>query len=336
MNNYHLYEEIGHGKHSTIYKGRRKFTIHYVAVKSIDKTKRSRVLNEYSIGKEVLDSGSEPSLCGVYEWHETRNHLWVVGEYCAGGDLLRVLKQDACISLESQVVDFFAQIAKGLLVMHAKGVVFADMKPGNILFTESGDVKLTGFSVSQRIDDIEVALTSSGLVNHGLPRRGSPFYMAPELFDETGFHSIASDIYAFGCVLCEIVSGRTPFSHCTSFSQLCLEINTKDRVELPRQIQGKLQDLLMQMLAKDPGNRITWSGIITHPWVVTSGVPTREWMGLIRKISPVEERFLQKFFIPKSDHRPRLSRRRNSSADVITLGKEGRSPTGARQVGVRE
>ena len=311
MNNYHLYEEIGHGKLSTVYKGRRRGTIQYVAIKSVDKTKRSRVMNEVSISNDLGESLlPAPQVCQLLNWYETRNHLWTVSEYCAGGDLGKILKEDEKISPEShesQIFQFSNQLLSGLLTLHAAGIVFADMKPGNVLFTESGEIKLSGFAVSQRVSDLELALDE----HRQVPRRGSPFYMAPELFRESGFHSFASDLWGLGVVLHEIATGHTPFSTCDSFQELQRQVTAPSPTPLGKISNDHLRSLLQRLLEKDPSARIGWKELLAHPWWREEG--KAEWTTLVEtKIAPAETRFRQRF-APRAP--PVLSKRRNSSFD---------------------
>ena len=83
MNNYHIYEEVGRGKYSVVYKGRRKKTIEYVAVKSVERSRRRKLMNEVRIFHNL----SHRNILKFYNWYETRNHLWIIFEYCPGGDL---------------------------------------------------------------------------------------------------------------------------------------------------------------------------------------------------------------------------------------------------------
>lgn len=317
MNNYHLYEEIGHGKHSTVYKGRRRGTIEYVAIKSVDKSKRSRVLNEVSITSNL--SGSESAnVCALSNWYETRNHLWIVAEYCAGGDLARVIKQDGTIKPENQLRALATEIVNGLIHLHANGIVFADLKPSNILFTESGQIKLSGFSVSQKLEDLEIALKN----NQQVPRRGSPFYMAPELFLETGFHSFASDLYALGVVLFEMVTGKTPYSTCNTFADLQRSV-VAHSVLTPELNEGseELRHLVGRLLVKDPCDRIGWSELINHPWW-KDALLLPDWKILVEKsISSLDSNFREKFLSS------RVSRRRGLSQDGRTTYNRLSRPT---------
>lgn len=205
MNNYHLYEEIGHGKFSKVYKGRKKFTIRFVAVKSFEKSRREKVLTE----AEILSKLSHPNVLGFVNMYETRNHLWAIFEYCAGGDLLRLLKQDGSLP-EDQVRIFGGDICAGLLHVHSRGIVYADLKPANILFDENETLKLCDFGQAQRVEAIERALAEG----RQPPRKGSPQYMAPELFLDGGIHSFASDLWSLGCVLFEL--------HWRAAIQLCV------------------------------------------------------------------------------------------------------------------
>ncbi|CAE7318020.1 RUK [Symbiodinium natans] len=253
-NNYHLYEEIGHGKFSKVYKGRKKFTIRFVAVKSFEKSRREKVLIEV----DILSKLNHPNVLGLINWYETRNHLWVIFEYCAGGDLLRLLKQDSSLP-EDQVRAFGVDICAGLLHVHSCGFVYGDLKPANILFDENGSLKLCDFGQAQRVDDIERALAEG----RQPPRKGSPQYMAAELFLEGGIHSFASDLWSLGCVLFELLKGAPPFNS-VSFQQL--QHLVLSEVPPPTRASRDFQDLTMQLLRKSPVERITWPSLRLHGW----------------------------------------------------------------------
>lgn len=122
MNNYNLTEEIGRGKYSIVYKGRKKKSIQYFAVKSVEKPHREKVLNEvqyhfeYLIRKvSIMHRLNHPNILKFYDWYETPNHLWLIVEYCTGGDLLNVLKQDGRIP-ECTIQMFSKDILSGLQV----------------------------------------------------------------------------------------------------------------------------------------------------------------------------------------------------------------------------
>lgn len=253
MNNYHLYEEIGHGKFSTVYKGRKRYTIRYVAVKSIEKGRRDKVMTEV----RVLSQLEHPNVVGFVNWYETRNHLWIIFEYCAGGELLRLVKQDGRLP-ENQVRLFCRDIFSGLLHVHTHSIIYTDLKTNNILFNESGVLKLCDFGHAQHLDDVQRMLEEKA----PFPRRGTPHYMAPELFQEGGMHSFASDVWACGCVTYELAAGRPPF-HTTSFQQI-RQLALREPMPLVPGISANLQSLLASLLRKSPLDRISWPDIRAH------------------------------------------------------------------------
>uniref|UniRef100_A0A3Q2VMN8 Protein kinase domain-containing protein n=3 Tax=Haplochromini TaxID=319058 RepID=A0A3Q2VMN8_HAPBU len=80
MENFILYEELGAGHNSVVYKGRRKGNLNYVAIKCTDKTKKSEITNHVRLTQDL----DHPNIANFYEWYETSNHLWLVVELCTG------------------------------------------------------------------------------------------------------------------------------------------------------------------------------------------------------------------------------------------------------------
>ncbi|KUF99711.1 Fatty acid oxidation complex subunit alpha [Phytophthora nicotianae] len=90
MENYNIYDEIGRGTHSFVYKARRKRSIEYVAVKSTAKSRMDKILNEVPF----LHKLESPYVLKFFDWYESSNHIWLILEYCMGGDLLNLITQD--------------------------------------------------------------------------------------------------------------------------------------------------------------------------------------------------------------------------------------------------
>src|ERR1700682_4132211 len=116
MNNSHIYEEIGIGQHSTVYKGRVKQSIQYVAIKSIDKTYKSMILNEVA----VLYNLQHPNIIQFVNWYETSKHIWLILEYCCGITLYKILQYDHILP-EDTVLLFAYDIASALQYIHSRG-----------------------------------------------------------------------------------------------------------------------------------------------------------------------------------------------------------------------
>eukprot|EP01018_Ginkgo_biloba_P014851 Gb_33195 [translate_table: standard] len=254
MNQYHIYEAIGRGKNSTVYKGRKKKTIEYYAIKSVDKSQKSKVLQEV----RTLHSLDHPNVLKFYAWYETSAHLWLVLEYCVGGDLLTLLRQDSRLPEES-IHDFARDLLQALQFLHSKGVIYCDLKPSNILLDENGRLKLCDFGLARRLSDISKSSVSQ------LPqaKRGTPCYMAPELFQEGGVHSFASDLWALGCVLYECYAGRPPFV-ANEFTQLVKSVISDPTPPLRNNPSKEFVDLVNCLLVKDPAERMQWSELREH------------------------------------------------------------------------
>lgn len=297
MDRFHIYESIGKGKHSVVYKGREKKSIQYYAVKSVEKSQRQRVLQEV----HALRAIKHERALKFVAWYETRNHLWLVLEYCVGGTLLNVLKQDGRLP-ESSIRRFAVDLCRGLRALHGAGLLHCDVKPSNALLSEHGEVKLCGFGLSRRVASNVAMLSSShgggdtmnnnsrasvasstttssssygngvsstftssrGSGHLSLAKRGSPAYMAPELFTSIGVHSYASDLWALGCVLYEFVAGYPPFAR-TRLSELVEAVLEEEPEPLPRErCSESLESLIMGLLIKRPHQRMTWQDVVEH------------------------------------------------------------------------
>lgn len=201
MDNYQIYDEIGRGKYSVVYKGRLKNSIEYVAVKSVDKVHKAKVVNEVNI----LYGLDHPNVLKFYDWYETNNHYWLTLEFCTGGDLLNLLLKDNKLP-EDVVHTFGLDLLAGLQYIHANGILYCDLKPSNILLDGAGVLKFSDFGYAQRVED---DVSANGQDKQKV-KRGTPYYMSPEIFQENGVHSYQSDFWSLGCVLYELATGSPP------------------------------------------------------------------------------------------------------------------------------
>ncbi|KAH9586103.1 Protein kinase domain [Trypanosoma melophagium] len=257
MNNYQIYDEIGKGRFSSVYKGRRKKTIEYYAISSVDKSQRQRVLRNV----RFLRSAHHHRIIKFHNWYETNNHLWVITELCTGGDMRQVLTLDACLS-EAAVRMYAGDIAEGLMYIHSKGVVYGDLKPSNILMDSTMTMRFYDFGLSCDFSSIR----GDGSV-------GTPLYMAPELFTKDGVSSIASDLWAFGCLLYEMSTGK-PLFEGKDISELITNIMTEP-FHRQEGLSNTMNDLLEILLVKNPLERATWGDVVSSDlWQGRLQLPT--------------------------------------------------------------
>ncbi|KAE8076881.1 hypothetical protein FH972_015503 [Carpinus fangiana] len=205
-----------------------------------------------------LHSMDHPNVLKFVSWYETSAHLWLVLEYCVGGDLMALLRQDSQLP-EDSIHDLARDLVKALQFLHSKGIIYCDLKPSNILLDENGRTKLCDFGLARKLSDISKTPSSS------LPqaKRGTPFYMAPELFDDGGVHSYASDFWALGCVLYECYAGRPPFVE-KEFTQLVKSILSDPIPPLPGNPSCPFVNLINSLLVKNPAERIQWAELCGH------------------------------------------------------------------------
>ncbi|XP_059124902.1 serine/threonine-protein kinase ULK4 isoform X4 [Peromyscus eremicus] len=277
MENFILYEEIGRGSKTVVYKGRRKGTINFVAILCTEKCKRPEMTNWVRLTHEI----KHKNIVTFHEWYETSNHLWMVVELCTGGSLETVIAQDENLP-EDVVREFGVDLVTGLHHLHRLGILFCDLTPGKILLEGPGTLKFSNFCLARvEGESLEeffavVAAEEGGgdngenTLKKGIKNRvrGSPIYAAPEIMKGTDF-SVASDLWSLGCLLYEMFSGKPPF-----FSETVSELIEKILYEDPLppvpkdssfpKASSDFINLLDGLLQKDPQKRLSWEGVLQH------------------------------------------------------------------------
>eukprot|EP00058_Branchiostoma_floridae_P012973 XP_002598461.1 hypothetical protein BRAFLDRAFT_230861 [Branchiostoma floridae] len=279
MENFVLYDEVGRGTKSVVYKGRRKGTINFLAIHCVDKSKRAEVTNHVRLTHEI----DHANVVRFHEWYETSNHLWLVVELCTGGSLETLLAQDGSLP-EDVIRQFGVEVIRGLHHIHEMGVLFCDLNPRKILLDGPGVLKLSNFSLARvEEEDLEEFFRQTSAEyeqseDHGdasddsAPKKrrtlGSPVYMAPEIL-QGDQHSMQSDLWALGCLLYELFTGNPPF-FADNFTELADQILNKD-FPTPR-VRGIIRPspdfltLLVGLLKKEPQERLDWEGLLSHPF----------------------------------------------------------------------
>ena len=254
MKNYHILELIGEGSFGKVYKARRKYTGHIVAMKFISKKGKSeKELRTLRAEIEIMTTLNHENIIMLLDAFETRTEFVVVMEY-AQGELYEILEDDRCLP-EPVVQKIAKQLAKALHYLHSNRIIHRDMKPQNILIGRNGTVKLCDFGFARAMSCNTMVLTSI---------KGTPLYMAPELVQEQPYNH-TTDLWSLGCILYELFYGVPPFYTNNIYSLIHLII--KDPVKFPDQISPSFRSFLKGLLNKHPASRLDWPHLLEHEFV---------------------------------------------------------------------
>ncbi|MDX2851504.1 serine/threonine-protein kinase [Streptomyces sp. PA03-3a] len=190
-----------------------------------------------------------PHVVAVFDFGAWDGRFFLVMELVEGDSLAQLLEAGHVLGAE-QVAVVAAQAAAGLAAAHQQGIVHRDIKPGNLMLDAAGSLKIGDFGIARFVDDPAAALTMTGQIV------GTSLYLAPEraLGQNAG---PASDVYALGCVLYQLLTGRTPFQGDSPTALLYQHIDSapvppsQRGVDLPAAFEG----YLLGLLAKQPEDR---------------------------------------------------------------------------------
>ena len=201
--NYYLYgRQIGHGAFGQVNLALHIASGRLVAIKIFAKKnlKNTRAKEKIMTEIETLSNFHHPFINQILDHFETETHIFIVMEYVCG-DLLGFIRKRAKLS-ESVSKIIFKQLIEGLKYIHKKHYVHRDIKLDNILIDLTNTIKICDFGVSKHFDD-----KNEIMYDHC----GTPAYIAPEIFEHTGYKGPACDIWSAGVTLYYMLAGEQPF-----------------------------------------------------------------------------------------------------------------------------
>lgn len=202
---------------------------------------------------QLLNQLDHPNIVRYYETYDDVYFIYLVMELCTGGELHEIFLSNPKNMTESFVSLQMSKLLKALHHCHAQNIIHRDIKPHNIMFDSSGEVKLIDFGVSK--------------VSHGHESRsiGSPIYMAPEVWDHD--YGKECDMWSLGITLYQLLTGEFPFTG-KNFPELKAVIHS-GRFMYPKNcnLTDDCKDLIQKMLMVDPKERITIPEALEHPWI---------------------------------------------------------------------
>ncbi|KAI8325399.1 Pkinase-domain-containing protein [Martensiomyces pterosporus] len=247
---YQLGDAIGKGAFGNVYRGLNLRTGEVVAIKQIrtDDFATSEELENARQEIDMLRNLHHPNIVKYIGYEQTEHELDIILEYCEGGSLQSILKKFSKFP-ENLVGVYVAQILQGLSYLHLNAVVHRDVKPGNLLSTKEGIVKLADFGVARFQD-------GQGTVV------GSPYWIAPEVIRLNGATS-ASDIWSLGCTIIQLVSGKAPYQDLPAMAAM-FRIGQDEHPPFPPNISKPLKNFLSRCLVRIPSARWSADELLQH------------------------------------------------------------------------
>ncbi|XP_041850182.1 serine/threonine-protein kinase ULK2 [Melanotaenia boesemani] len=269
---------VGHGAFAVVFKGRhRKKTDWEVAIKSINKKNLSK--SQILLGKEIkiLKELQHENIVALYDVQETPNSVFLVMEYCNGGDLADYLQAKGTLREDTLRV-FLQQIAAAMRVLNSKGIIHRDLKPQNILLSYVGRKKSNISGIRIKIADFGFArYLQSNMMAATLC--GSPMYMAPEVIMSQNYDAKA-DLWSVGTVIYQCLVGKPPFqANSPQDLRMFYEKNKNLQPLIPRETSSQLSDLLLGLLQRNQKDRMEFETFFSHPFL--------EPLSTIKKSCPV-------------------------------------------------
>ncbi|ROV95133.1 hypothetical protein VSDG_05825 [Cytospora chrysosperma] len=261
---------LGEGSYSTVYLATDRQSLKEYAIKVLEKKHiiKEKKIKYVNIEKNTLNRLTDhPGIVRLYYTFQDETSLYYVLDLCNGGELLGVLKKTQ--SFDEECTRFYgAQILDAIEYMHSRGVIHRDLKPENVLLDDNMHVKITDFGTAKLLpdprdprppptEDAKAAEESSRAASFV----GTAEYVSPELLtDKTA--GKASDVWAFGCIIYQLLVGRPPFKGGTEY--LTFQKIVGLEYDFPAGFPPAARDLVERCLVLDPGMRLTIEHIKNH------------------------------------------------------------------------
>ena len=239
---YEITQLLGEGGMSYVYKATDKQLQRTVAIKTLKPTyvEQEKFVERFKREAQTAANLNHPNIVQIFDWGIGDEPFFVM-EYIEGNTLTSIIANKKTISM-NDILFIGAQVASGLQAAHSKGLVHRDIKPGNIMITPEGKVKVTDFGiVSLQNEESDITKTGSIL--------GTASYISPEQAQGKPV-SKESDLYSLGTVLYELITGRPPFEGDTPIATATKHITDKPqklshfRANIPKGVENAVLKLL--------------------------------------------------------------------------------------------
>jgi len=248
-NRYRLLSQVAAGGMAVVYKAQDMLLNRIVAVKilretfAVDPTFQARFQREAQAAANL----SHANIVTVYDVGQDSGRHYIVMEFIDGVDLKHIIRSEAPLPID-RAVDIGIQISAALGAAHRAGLVHCDVKPQNVLVTDDGRIKVTDFGIARALSQVSSGVTETVW--------GTPHYISPE--QATGeAPTPASDVYAVGVILYEMLAGRLPFDgeNHTQLALAHLRDEPPPLTSLNPSVPAQIDQIVRKLMSKEPAAR---------------------------------------------------------------------------------
>jgi eukaryotic-like serine/threonine-protein kinase len=246
---YEVASLLGQGGMAAVYLGTDRVLGRRVAVKVLDSrfAGDTSFVTRFRREAQAAASLNHPNVVSVFDTGSDDGTHYIVLEYIQGKTLSQVIREDAPL-LPERAVEIAESVAAGLAIAHRDGIIHRDIKPGNVMLTPTGDVKVMDFGIARATTSESITQTATVL--------GTAGYFSPEQA-QGGPVDARSDLYSLGCVLYEMLTGRQPFSADSPLAVAYKHVreDAAPPSKLNPDVPGELDAVVIKLMAKNPDNR---------------------------------------------------------------------------------
>ena len=263
LDKYELKQKIGKGKFGLVKCGINKETKKQVAIKIMAKKNMDKSdLELAKVEIDILKISQHPYIIKLYDIFENESSIYIIMEYCSGGDLLSYFEHYNYELKETRVCQIIHELSMAIYYLHSYGIVHRDLKPENILVTDlslQADIRLLDFGLSKIIGKEEKCTEPYGTLS----------FVAPEVLQGKPYDK-AVDLWSIGIITFLLLCGYLPFDDLHSEREIARK-TIYDPVPYDNKIWNKYsreaKNFVDGLLQKKPEKRLTIKEILEHPWI---------------------------------------------------------------------
>lgn len=261
--NYEVKQKLGNGKFGLVKLGIHKNSGRKVAIKIINKNNMS--LEDQGLVKteiEILKICQHPNIIKLYDVFENVDNIYIIMEYCSGGDLFTYIEQRGFKLPEKRACELIHKLSMSIAYLHSYGIAHRDLKPENILMTDNtdtADIRLLDFGLSKIIGPNETCTEPYGTLS----------YVAPEVLLEKPYDK-SVDLWTIGIITYLLLCGILPFDHDTSEKEIA-RMTIHEKTPFPgvfwKKLSSEAKQFVENLLDKNPNKRMSIKEVLEHQWI---------------------------------------------------------------------